>query len=39
MKNCFVMADPNKCIGCRTCEAACAIEHSGEDFLLHSTAG
>ncbi|MCC9294111.1 4Fe-4S dicluster domain-containing protein [Clostridium sp. WLY-B-L2] len=33
MKNCFVMADPNKCIGCRTCEAACAIEHSGEDFF------
>lgn len=33
MKNCFVVANPNKCIGCRTCEAACAIAHSGEDFF------
>jgi electron transport protein HydN len=33
VQNSFVIADPNKCIGCRTCMAACAIEHSGEDFF------
>lgn len=33
MKNCLVVADPNKCIGCRTCEAACGIAHSGGDFF------
>ncbi|MEW9124689.1 MAG: 4Fe-4S dicluster domain-containing protein [Thermotaleaceae bacterium] len=26
--NSFVVADPNKCIGCRTCEIACVVEHS-----------
>jgi electron transport protein HydN len=25
--NRFVIADPNKCIGCRTCEVACALAH------------
>ncbi len=25
--NRFVIADPNKCIGCRTCEIACAMAH------------
>jgi electron transport protein HydN len=25
--NRFVIAEPNKCIGCRTCEVACALAH------------
>jgi len=28
--NRFVFADSNKCIGCRTCEVACAISHQEE---------
>lgn len=24
----FVLSDPAACIGCRTCEAACALEHA-----------
>jgi electron transport protein HydN len=28
--NRFVYADANKCIGCRTCEIACAISHQDE---------
>nr|WP_113867157.1 4Fe-4S dicluster domain-containing protein [Brenneria salicis]NMN93365.1 electron transport protein HydN [Brenneria salicis ATCC 15712 = DSM 30166]RBP61670.1 electron transport protein HydN [Brenneria salicis ATCC 15712 = DSM 30166]RLM30452.1 effector protein [Brenneria salicis ATCC 15712 = DSM 30166] len=27
--NQFVIADAQKCIGCRTCEIACAVAHSG----------
>ena len=26
----FILADSETCIGCRTCEAACALEHSTE---------
>jgi len=26
--NDFVVADPGKCIGCRTCEVACVLAHS-----------
>ena len=25
--NCFVIAEPDKCIGCRTCEVACVLAH------------
>ncbi|MGG5837834.1 4Fe-4S dicluster domain-containing protein [Huaxiibacter chinensis] len=25
--NHFIMADPTKCIGCRTCEVACVVAH------------
>lgn len=32
--NQFVMADPVKCIGCRTCEIACAVAHAGTNPLL-----
>lgn len=28
--NRFVFADPNMCIGCRTCEIACALSHQEE---------
>lgn len=31
--NSFVLADPDKCIGCHTCEAACAVAHSDRDFF------
>lgn len=27
--NSFVIADPHLCIGCRTCEIACAVSHQG----------
>ena len=25
--NAFIMADAEKCIGCRTCEVACVVAH------------
>ena len=31
--NYFVIADPIKCIGCRTCMIACVVEHSSEDIF------
>ncbi|MCT4507328.1 MAG: 4Fe-4S dicluster domain-containing protein [Tepidibacter sp.] len=31
--NTFVIADPNKCIGCRTCQIACVVAHSDEDIF------
>ncbi|MFD1774953.1 4Fe-4S dicluster domain-containing protein [Paenibacillus rhizophilus] len=31
--NSFVLADPDKCIGCHTCEAACVVAHSGNDLF------
>ncbi|MEN2256515.1 4Fe-4S binding protein [Paraclostridium benzoelyticum] len=33
--NCFVISDPNKCIGCRTCSIACVVAHSEENIFLH----
>ena len=29
----FVIANPNKCIGCRTCEIACVVAHSEKDIF------
>ncbi|KLU65923.1 hydrogenase-4 component A [Desulfosporosinus acididurans] len=31
--NSFVVAAPNKCIGCRTCEVACVVAHSSENIF------
>ncbi len=31
--NTFVVADPNKCIGCRTCEVACVVAHSENNIF------
>jgi electron transport protein HydN len=31
--NKLVIADPGKCIGCRTCEVACVLGHSASDAL------
>lgn len=31
--NSFVIANPNRCIGCRTCEAACVMAHSEKNIL------
>jgi len=31
--NCFVVANPNKCIGCRTCEIACVLAHADKNPL------
>jgi electron transport protein HydN len=31
--NSFVVADPNKCIGCRTCEIACVVAHSDKNIF------
>lgn len=33
MANCFIVADPVKCIGCRTCEIACVVAHSKKDIF------
>ncbi len=32
--NKLVIADPNKCIGCRTCEIACVLAHAGSDAMV-----
>lgn len=31
--NSFVIANPNRCIGCKTCEAACVMAHSEKNIL------
>ena len=31
--NKLVIADPGRCIGCRTCEVACSLAHSAPDAL------
>lgn len=31
--NCFVVANPEKCIGCRTCEIACVVAHSDTNIF------
>lgn len=36
--NAFVLADSEKCTGCKTCEIACAIAHSEERTLTAGTA-
>jgi Fe-S-cluster-containing hydrogenase components 2 len=35
--NRFIMADAAKCIGCRTCEAACAVAHQDSDAVSSAT--
>ena len=35
--NNFIVADPNKCIGCRTCEIACVLAHAPEDALINGS--
>lgn len=32
--NVFMVVDPDKCIGCRTCEVACVVAHSAKDAIL-----
>lgn len=36
--NKLVIADPGKCIGCRTCEVACSLAHSPADGLAKLSA-
>lgn len=31
----FIVASPAACIGCRTCEIACALEHTAADGEFH----
>lgn len=31
----FIVASPQACIGCRTCEVACALEHETTDMAFH----
>lgn len=31
--NSFVIANPNRCIGCKTCEAGCVMAHSEKSIL------
>ncbi|WP_378954939.1 4Fe-4S dicluster domain-containing protein [Pelosinus sp. sgz500959] len=35
--NDFVIADPGKCIGCRTCEVACVMAHEKDQSLENLT--
>lgn len=35
--NDFVIADPGKCIGCRTCEIACVMAHAKDQALENLT--
>ncbi|MDI6605253.1 MAG: 4Fe-4S dicluster domain-containing protein [Thermoanaerobacteraceae bacterium] len=35
--NAFVIANPNRCIGCRTCEIACALAHLEGNPLSEGT--
>jgi len=35
--NDFVVADPGRCIGCRTCEIACALAHSKDGAVSSLT--
>ncbi|BCG59187.1 4Fe-4S dicluster domain-containing protein [Paenibacillus sp. URB8-2] len=37
--NSFVLADPDKCIGCHTCEAACVVAHSGNRLFEQEESG
>src|ERR1039458_4604676 len=32
--NKLVIADPGKCIGCRTCEIACVLAHAATDAMV-----
>ncbi|GKX57569.1 4Fe-4S ferredoxin [Leminorella grimontii] len=36
--NRFVIADPKNCIGCRTCEVACAVVHSAGNDVANLSA-
>lgn len=31
--NAFILADPNKCIGCRICEVACSVAHTDKEAV------
>lgn len=35
--NHFIMADSQKCIGCKACEVACVMSHNGEQHVLTPT--
>ncbi|MBT2292549.1 4Fe-4S dicluster domain-containing protein [Paenibacillus albidus] len=37
--NRFVIADPDKCIGCHTCEVACVVAHAGNNMFLEGECG
>jgi electron transport protein HydN len=37
--NTFVIANPNKCIGCRTCQIACVVAHSDKDIFTSKSSG
>ncbi|MCW3490453.1 4Fe-4S dicluster domain-containing protein [Dethiobacter alkaliphilus] len=32
-ENFFVYADPDKCLGCKSCEIACGLEHAKADLI------
>ncbi|WP_406543611.1 hypothetical protein [Clostridium ljungdahlii] len=37
--NTFVVANPNKCIGCKSCEIACAAAHLDVSVITAGSAG
>ncbi|GAW29134.1 MULTISPECIES: 4Fe-4S dicluster domain-containing protein [unclassified Carboxydocella] len=38
-ENFFIYADPQKCLGCKNCEIACAVAHAGCDLQTAVTQG
>ena len=30
----FILVDPERCVGCHTCELACAVAHTGADSVI-----
>jgi Fe-S-cluster-containing hydrogenase component 2 len=35
----FIMVDPDRCLGCHTCELACAVAHTGSGTLFGAVLG
>ncbi|MBZ4021535.1 iron-sulfur protein [Rhodobacter sp. TJ_12] len=38
-ENAIIHTDPDRCLGCHSCEIACALAHSGGQDIVSATAG
>lgn len=38
-ENAVVFCDPERCLGCHSCELACAVAHGGDDLFAAAAAG